>query len=192
MHQRSLIFLPYFWTVLLALSLCLAQHGGAFTWGYPSNSPLGQCLESTPYDYVLFPDRNTALATVQAEVAAAQAYCASLPNPKPSWCSYIYYYEWSCAYQSIPACSTTCQCTSTGCPGVTDCGFACYNCRDYGVWENGNWKKTWYWYYVCSPTYPPPSQVMDPPITTEMTDRNAGGECEGTCNTTINDSRGGR
>jgi len=188
MYLKKPPLLVSFGITLLVCLLCLPQQGTAQTWGYPPDSSLGQCLANQTFDYVLFPDRDTALATVQAEVAAAQAHCAGLPNPKPSWCNCIYYWEFG-AYQSLPACLTACVCSGVGCSGkVTDGGFGCYNCRDYGVWENGNWKITWYWYYVCSPTYPPPSQVQDLPVATDITDINAGRECGGMCNTTVNDT----
>jgi hypothetical protein len=70
-------------------------------------------------------------------------------------------------------------CTTPGCTYVAN------GCRD-PVFSNGS-KVYYYPVGVC----PAPSQQPDPPITTEMADRNAGGECEGACNTTINDSSGG-
>lgn len=188
-YEKRLLPVLCFRTVLLVLILCLPGQGTAHTWGYPPDSSLGQCLASRPCDCVVFPDRDTALAAVEAEKAAAQAYCAALPNPKPGWCSAIRSYEWTCTYVNMPEyCLTTCGCSMIGCTGlVTDCGFTCYNCRDYGTWVNGYWKPIWYWYPVCSSAEPSPAQQPDSPTTTEVTDKNSGGPCEGACNTTVND-----
>lgn len=179
------------WSILLVLSMSLPLSSGAVTWGYPADSTLGQCLAAQPMPKVLFPDRDSALAAVQAEYATAQAVCAGLPNPKPGWCSHIYYWEWNCTYKKSPIpCCTYMWCGF--CPRVTDCGFSCTNCRDYGAVENGTWKKTNYWYFVCSlDGNPPPSQQQDVPVTTQADDKNSGGPCEGACNTTVDDNNKG-
>lgn len=165
--------------MLVVLSIFLPIPAGADqpTWEYPAGSTLAQCLANLPYNIALFPDRTTALETVQAEYNAAKAYCAAAPDPKPNWCSMVYYWESSCSHYLIPACQTICICGGIGtCPsGVSSCTFVCYNCRDPGWdYEHGTWRKTVYWYYICSPTYPPPSQIKGPPATTEEPDRNTG------------------
>jgi len=173
--------------LFLVLSLSLPQSGEALTWGFPTGSTLGQCLASRVMKFDIFPDRASALASMQADYAGARALCDAYPDPKPLWCSYLSYREWNCAYQQQPYCLVSCACGMLGCSGVTDCGFSCRNCRGHGAIQNGDYISTNYWYYVCSPTYSPPSQQQDVPITTEITDKNTGGPCEGTCNTIIND-----
>lgn len=163
----------------------------AQTWGYPADSSVGRCLAQQSMKKVLFPDEALALAALHTDLAEAQAICAVYRNPKPLWCNYLYYWKWGC--KDISQYPQGCKHTYCGgCPSVTDCGYTCKNCRGRGAIENGDYISRDYWCYVCSPADPPPSQVMDPPITTEMTDRNGGGECEGACNTTINDSSGDR
>lgn len=179
--------------VFLGIAVSCPFTSGSVTWGYPSDSTLGQCIVNLPYNLALFPDRATALETVQVEYNAAVAYCAAVPDPKPNWCSKVYYWEGSCSHYLIPACQTTCICGGIGtCPNlVSSCYFACYNCRDPGWdYEHGNWRKTLYWYYICSPTYPPPSQVDDPPITTQITDKNTGGNCPGRCDMVVGGQEG--
>ena len=176
--------------MFLALSLSYPRQGETVTWGYPADSTLGQCLASKAMKFDIFPNRESALATIEAEKAAAHAYCDGLPNPKPLWCSHISSWEWiNGGYRLYGdgCCSLPYGCGVMSCGGVTDGGFSCNNCRNYGEVENGTWKKTNYWYYICGPTHPPPSQQPDVPITTEVTDKNTGGECEGTCNTIISD-----
>lgn|GEM_PF-3324078 len=191
MRIKRLLYALGFCLIVQTVSVGFPSSCGALTWGYPADSTLGQCLASKVMKFDIFPSRESALATIQAEVAVAQAHCAALPDPKPGWCNNIYYWEWNNGSYKLHGdlcCSLPYGCYLM-CSGVTDGGFSCNNCRNYGEIVNGTWKKTNYWYYICSSTYPPPSQVEDPPVTTEMTDINAGRECSGACNTTVNDSK---
>ena len=174
--------------LMMFLVTCLSFpiRSGAVTWGYPAGSSVGQCLANQPMKKVLFPDEASALAAVQADMAEARAICDAYPDPKPLWCSHLYYWKWGCMdINQFPQCCTYTYCGM--CPRVTDCGYTCKNCRGRGAIENGDWINTNYWYYVCSSSDPPPSQQQDVPVTTQVTDKNSGGSCEGTCNTIIND-----
>ena len=179
--------------MVLFLSAPMQVHADRPAWGYPAGSTLGQCLASRVMKFDMYPDRASALASVQADYASARALCDAYPDPKPRWCSYLYYWEWNCTdVTQFPQCCTSPYgCGVLGCSGVTDCGFSCKNCRGHGAIVNGNYINTNYWYYVCSASNPPPSQIKDPPATTEVPDKNTGGPCEGTCNTTVDDSNKG-
>jgi len=175
--------------VFLGVAASCPLTSGAVTWGYPADSTLGQCLTSRSIKYEIYPDRDTAFAAAKADYDAAKAVCDGL-SPQPSWCWGINlrYWEWNCTYTILPVCLTTCSCGMVGCPGVTDCGFTCQNCREHERLPGGYWPSVNYWYPMCTPgDDPPPSQQPDVPITTQVTDKNTGGECEGTCNTIISD-----
>lgn len=189
MKSTSMLSVLGLCMMFLALSLSYPRQGETVTWGYPADSTLGQCLASKVMKFDIFPNRESALATIEAEKAAAHAYCDALPDPKPGWCGSIYSWEWNNGGYQLRGdgcCSLPYGCFLM-CPRTTDGGFSCNNCRNYGEIENGTWKKTNYWYYICSSTDPPPSQQQDVPVTTEVTDKNSGGECGGRCDATIND-----
>ena len=190
MPTKSMLCIFGLWMISMIVSVSFPSSSGAVTWGYPADSTLGQCLASKVMKFDIFPSRESALATIEAEKAAAHAYCDALPDPKPGWCGSIYSWEWNNGSYQLHGdlcCSAPYGCSLIGCSGVTDSGFSCNNCRNYGEVENGTWKKTNYWYYICGPTHPPPSQQPDVPITTEVTDKNTGGECAGRCDATVND-----
>lgn len=163
---------------LLMIVFLAPQECGAVRWEYPSGSTLGNCLASKGI-YKLFPDRETAYAQWQRDIALANEARAANPSlPKP------YPWQWGCF------CPYWCNCTSQwSCP-VCDCGFSCVNCANPEPDPSG---ATHYWYprsdcpNNCYYTYSPPGQVFDPPITTEATDKNAGGGCAGKCDTLAGD-----
>jgi hypothetical protein len=191
MKNRTLSVLSLM-AVLLGIAVSCPVTSGAVTWGYPSDSTLGQCLASRYYKYELYPDRDTALAAAKADYDAAKAVCDGL-SPQPSWCWGINlrYWEWNCAYTPLPQCLTSCTCGVVGCPGVTDCGFTCQNCREHVRLPGGYWPQVNYWYPVCTPGGdPPPAQIQDAPVATEVTDINAGGGCNGKCDILVGDGGG--
>lgn len=186
MRVKRLLYALGFFLIVQTVSAGFPSSCGALTWGYPPGSSLAECLANEMFTTLVFPDRGSAVAALEADYAAVQALCAAAPSPKPSYCSNLEYWEWGCTWclDCPPCCSSTSGCFYF-CPGVTNCGFTCKNCRDPG-WdpEQNYWRKTNYWYYICGPGSPP-TQQPDPPITTEMTDRNAGGGCAGTCDITV-------
>lgn len=182
MRNKSMLYVFSICVVFVVISLLYPIISEAVRWEYPSGSILGTCLTSKGI-YKLFPDRDSAMEAWNADyMQALNEYRANPQLPYPRM------WEWACY------CPYWCNCTSQwSCP-VCDCGFTCINCANAEPAPNGH---TYYWYprfdcpNNCIYTYPPPSQQPDVPATTEVPDKNTGGPCEGTCNTTVDDSNKG-
>ncbi len=169
--------------VLTITFLPLPQHSAAFTWGYPPDSPIGQCLSSRLTPTKLFPDRALAQAAAQADCKVCRQGGSCDPNvcmcPGPYYPS-PYWWEWTCLNNCY---------SMTGC-GIPDCGFSSYSC--HSAKERGadfDHASTDFWYprypSGCSSYAPPPTQQPDPEITAGVSDKNLGRPA-GVCNSVGN------
>lgn len=184
--------------MLVVLSIFLPIPAGADqpTWGYPQEADLPGCLDQRnwwPYSYIppgqieYFPDKETAREKANAdcnEFPTCYYYLESTHQwYKDSTC---YYWEWG-SNDTTQCVNVPPQvCLSLECCGVLMGGFTSYCPKTYP-------NPHFYVYHQrnCVSTYPPPSQQPDVPATTEVPDKNTGGPCEGTCNTTVDDSNKG-
>lgn len=180
--------------VFMGIAVSCPFTSGAVTWGYPPEADLPGCLDERnwwPYSYIppgqieYFPDKESAREKAIAdcnEFPTCYYYLESTHQwYKQSTC---YYWEWggNDTAQCLNVSPGTCL--SYECCGVLMGGFTSYCPHTYP-------NPHFYVYHQrdCVSSYPPPSQVEDPPITTQITDKNTGGPCEGNCDTFI-DGRG--